>query len=121
MPFWDLLNSWLSHLFPQKSVKHVADVIDIKIIICAFWEDKKHFHTHRMQTQMVATVNLSAISSEHPGTIMEFGNYCHSNECIQWSDLKFIVVPHKDHPYKPWLIVIVRIWLLKAWRDDESR
>ena len=111
----------LAPISTKVRVKHVADVIDVKIIIRAFWEDKKHFRTHRMRTQMVATVNLSAISSERPGAIVESGSYRHSNECIQWSDLEFIVVPHKDHPHKPWLVVIVRIRLLKAWRDDESR
>jgi hypothetical protein len=62
-----------------------------------------------MRVQMVATINLSAISSERPGAVVELTNYRHSNQCIEWRDLEFVVILNKDHPHKPWIVIIVQI------------
>ena len=70
---------------------------------------------------MVATINLSAISSKQLGAVIESGNYWHSNQCIQWCNLKFIIIPNKDHPSKPWVMIIVHIHLLKGMCEDESK
>lgn len=101
--------------------KNVADTVDIKILLRAFYTDRKNFRTHRMRIQMAATIILSAISSERPGAIVESGGYRHSNQCIQWRDFTFLVIPSQEHPHKPWIVVIVRVRLLKGWRDDASR
>ena len=109
MALWPQLSAFLASqelkdlapISTRVHVKHVADIVDVEILIRAFWADKKHFRTHRMRVQMVATINLSAISSERPGAVVESTNYRHSNQCIEWRDLEFVVIPNKDHPYKP--------------------
>lgn len=74
-----------------------------------------------MRVQLAGTLILSAVSSERPGAVVEGTGYRHSNQSIEWRDMKFLVIPSKEHPHAPLIIIIVRIRLLKAWRDDESK
>ncbi|KAK0453740.1 hypothetical protein EV421DRAFT_707129 [Armillaria borealis] len=100
--------------------KPIASTRDITIFIRAVWEDRNIIRTTRMRIQLCLFILLSSLSTERPGAIVESSCYRGTNQALKWDDIEVHIIPNPDDPNRPYIIIRVRINLLKFHRKDDS-
>lgn len=111
----------LAPLITAMKDKRPAHIADVKIIIDAMLRDKQVFKTNRQRLSMMALLLLSMTSSERPGALVESHCYRGSNQSLLWRDVEFLVVPDKENPNQPTIVLKCKINSLKNGRDDDSK
>ncbi|KAJ7066823.1 hypothetical protein B0H15DRAFT_958339 [Mycena belliarum] len=92
-----------------KRAKPVATAVDLVRIISATWNDKVIFKTTRSKAQFILVNEISAITGERPGAIVESSSYRRSNEALAWGDTIFYINPNLNlkHPEETHQAVMV--------------
>ncbi|KAJ7268710.1 hypothetical protein B0H12DRAFT_1096239 [Mycena haematopus] len=96
--------------------KPIATSHDLDEMIRHVWNDQKVFATLRSKVQFNCVNTIAALTSQRPGAIIESSSYRGTNECLQWQDVEFIVVPNSDDPAHPRLVVGLLFRYLKGRR-----
>ena len=100
--------------------KHYASLIDVCILINAYYLDACQFRTNRMQLQMVALMTLLTLLAERIGALVESNCYWGTNKALQWKDVEVLVFPHGNLLLRPDVAICVTSHLLKGGRGVES-
>ncbi|KAJ6591628.1 hypothetical protein DFH09DRAFT_180020 [Mycena vulgaris] len=96
-----------------------ADGVDLVKITNFTWNDTRIFRTFRSKAQFNVINDLSALTGERPGAIMESTSYRKTNEALTWADVKFMIIPNSTTPREPHQSLLVTFRLPKGHRGDE--
>ncbi|KAK7020388.1 hypothetical protein R3P38DRAFT_3272261 [Favolaschia claudopus] len=109
-----------SNLTTAAREKATANLVDLEILIRGMLDDKRYIRTHRSRCDVIYSSLISALSSERPGAIVESNCYRGSNEALYWGDHEFWIIPNPNDPLRPFVALVLKINLLKKYRDDDS-
>ncbi|KAJ7888111.1 hypothetical protein B0H14DRAFT_3127394 [Mycena olivaceomarginata] len=110
----------ISPLSTKIRPKPIADAHDLDAIIRFVWNDTKIFPTNRGKIQFNLVNLIASLTSQRPGSIIESVKYKGSNECLQWQDVEFVVVPNPKDPAHPNVVVGLRFRFTKGQRNKEK-
>ena len=117
-----LLSQEILDVVPLSTARRATHAVEpqcLRLIQEAVYTAKKVFRTNRMQTQMAFLVPFSTSSAARLGAIVESSCYVGSNEALTWGDFTFYLVPNIMNKSRPWLLVKIRVNLVKGYRDVE--
>ena len=100
--------------------KHYTSLINVRILINAYYLDARRFCTNRMWLQMVALMTLLTLLAERIGVLVKSNCYRGTHKALQWKNVEVLVFPHGDSPLRPDVAICVTSHLLKGERGVES-
>lgn len=98
---------------------HTVEPQCLRLIQEAVYTATRIFRTNRMRTQLAFLIPFSTSAAARPGAIVEASAYAGSNEALTWGDFVFYLVPNPANQSRPWLLVKVRVNLVKGYRDND--
>ena len=104
----------------RRCEKHYTSLIDVRILIDAYYSDAHRFCTNWMRLQMVALTTLLMLSAERIGALVESNCYRGTNKALQWKDVEVLVFPHGNSPLRLDIAICITSHLLKGGWGVES-
>lgn len=101
-----------TEVHPVKAVEPMC----LPVIMDTVYSSTNIFKTNRMRIQMAFLTLLSFRSPAKPDSIVVSTCYVSSNETLKWKDVTFYLFPDDQDPSHPFLVVEIRINLVKGYQ-----
>ncbi|SJL18601.1 uncharacterized protein ARMOST_22198 [Armillaria ostoyae] len=86
--------------------KHSMSTTDFEVLAQALFRDTG-FWTLCMVLQVAYLINIQLLMTEHPRALIEGSKYNGTNEALTWGEHDFHIIPNKDNPHHPLIIIVI--------------